>query len=81
VLYVDVVYAVATVSINTPAGFPVLVRAGTHWPANDPIVLANPTTFSSDPRVGMSSTLPIPQGDIEQMTAAPGEKRSARQGY
>lgn len=30
-----------------------LVYAGQHWPADDPVVRANPGSFSEDPRWGL----------------------------
>lgn len=68
-----VVYAVQTVSINTNAGYPMMIVQGTHWPASDPIVKQHPDLFSDDPRYGLVfSTEPV---IVEQATAAPGEVR------
>jgi len=56
-----------------------LVKGGTHWPADDPLVLANPTLFSADPRFGLFSTLSPEQIDSMVEPAAveaPREKRS-----
>lgn len=55
--------------------------AGSHWPADDPYVLANPNSFSDDPRYYMAFTELRPGylgDDAEQATAAPGERRNAR---
>ena len=61
---------------------------GTHWAADDPIVLAHPECFTDDPRFGLSSSRPL--GDdgypvgvkttraVETATAAPGEKRTRK---
>jgi len=52
------------------------VDYGSHWPANDPLVLENPSLFSDDPRVGMSCTAPVWETNpVEQVTAGPGEVR------
>lgn len=44
-----VVYATATTVIGQAR-----IMHGTHWPADDPIVQANPAFFSSDPRYGLN---------------------------
>ena len=65
-----VVYATATVVTDQA-----LIREGTHWPATDPLVLANPSLFSDDPRVGLQFTVEPASGDqilIEQ----PRQKRA-----
>jgi hypothetical protein len=75
----DVVYATSTASIAAPAGNQVPIRAGQHWPADDPIVLAHPGLFSADPRYGLVfSERPdaMDEPPIEQATSAPGEKRA-----
>jgi hypothetical protein len=78
----NVVYATTTASVATPEGTSVTVRAGTHWPANDPVVLAQPSLFSTDARYGISfSTLPrelAEEAPVEQATANPGELRTTR---
>jgi hypothetical protein len=82
----QVVYATATQHVG--AG---LVRKGTHWPADDPIVKAHPDLFSSDPRYGLLYSVepdgwdePVGQTaqdpPVEQATKAPGEKRQTRRG-
>ncbi len=43
-----IVYAIATTVIGQA-----LITHGSHWPADDPIVAANPGTFSDDPRYGL----------------------------
>lgn len=73
----DVVYAITTTSVNAPNGVPLYVTAGSHWPATDPIVRAYPWLFSADPHTHLSSTTPPPP-EVEQATAAPGEKRQVR---
>jgi hypothetical protein len=84
----DVVYAIESASMSTPDGGSVLVRKGTHWPADDPLVRANPQWFAPDPRYGLSWTGSAPaemaeapgtrSAPVEQVTAAPGEKRTTR---
>lgn len=55
---------------------------GSHWPADDPFVLANPGQFSEDARYHLAFTEARPQyfGDVEAETAtsAPGERRNTR---
>ena len=77
---INVVYARTSSYVMTPDGGGSMVQAGTHWPANDPIVLAQPSLFSADPRFGLNfSTDPGGMGEppVEQVTAGPGEKRAA----
>jgi hypothetical protein len=87
----DVVYAIESAAMSTPDGGSVLVRKGTHWPADDPLVRANPQWFAPDPRYGLSWSGPVPpemaeapgqsrSAPVEQVTAAPGEKRTTRRG-
>lgn len=52
-----VVYAKERFMIG-PSGYRTWVQAGTHWPADDPVVLQNPTGFSADPRYGLSYSTP-----------------------
>lgn len=79
---IRVVYAMSRALITTPGGRNVLVPKGSHWPANDPLVLSRPAMFSDDPRWGMQYTVE-PEGygepvgpSVETATAAPGEKRT-----
>jgi hypothetical protein len=83
----EVVYATETAALDAPDGGSVLVRKGTHWPADDPLVRAHPQLFTTDPRYGLSWTGPPPaemaqapggQPPVEQATAAPGEQRGTR---
>jgi hypothetical protein len=77
----DVVYASATARVTTPEGGTVMVRKGTHWPADDPIVAQSPSLFSDDPRYGLEfSRKPdgFDEPPVEQATAAPGERRATR---
>lgn len=79
------VFATDTRVVSHPdTGGSVPVVQGTHWPADDPIVLAFPSLFSGDARFGLSSSRPLdadgyPVGSrrgVEEATAAPGEKRT-----
>jgi hypothetical protein len=58
-----VVYAVTTAMVGLPEGHQALVRHGTHWPADDPVVVAHPDLFSDDPRHGLYSTRPVAGDD------------------
>lgn len=78
----DVVYATSTTHVTTPGGARIVVRKGTHWPAEDPVVKAQPSLFSADARYGMTYSVE-PDGfndpigaPVEQATAAPGERRT-----
>jgi hypothetical protein len=76
----NIVYATATTNVGLPGGGTILVGAGTHWPDNDPVVLAHQDLFSSDPRYGLVFTAE-PDGfrdPVETASAAPGERRTAR---
>lgn len=57
---------------------------GSHWPADDPYVVANPGQFSTDPRYHLAYSEGRPEyfGDtpVETATAVPGEKRNTRRG-
>jgi hypothetical protein len=70
----DIVYATQTAFVG---GYKVV--AGTHWPADDPIVLASPSLFSDDPSHGLNCSAP-PEARAETATAAPGEQRRVRRG-
>ena len=67
------VYARTSGSIRTPAG-PVNVLAGSVWWADCDEVRAHPEMFSVTPAL-VNGTREAP---VEQMTAAPGEKRAVR---
>jgi hypothetical protein len=54
---------------------------GSHWPADDPYVRANPGQFDADPRYHLAFTEARPYylgQEVEQATAAPGERRNTR---
>ena len=76
----DVVYAKSSQPVDLGGAGRVQVRKGTHWPADDPAVVAHPELFSTDPRWGLWYTVE-PDGydaPVETASAAPGEKRSVR---
>lgn len=74
----DIVFATATTHVTTREGARLIVHKGQHWPADDPIVLAQPSLFSPDARYGMAySVEPVGyDAPVEQATAAPGERRN-----
>jgi hypothetical protein len=76
----DIVYATATAVVPLPDGGRMHVAKGTHWPADDPNVKAQPSLFSSDARYGLNfSTTPVGfDAPVEQASAAPGERRNRR---
>jgi hypothetical protein len=77
----QVKYATARAMVPLAGGGQALVVKGSHWPADDPVVLAQPSLFSDDPRWGLNySAEPAGWGEppVEQATAAPGEKRNTR---
>jgi hypothetical protein len=78
---IECVYATADFPAVTPQGARVMVRKGTHWPIDDPVVRANAACFSPDPRWGLAYSRE-PEGwddpPVEQATAAPGERRQVR---
>lgn len=53
---------------------PGLVMAGSHWPADDPVVLAVPDNFSDDPRVGLSYS--VEPADFRDESSPLRQKRS-----
>jgi len=74
-----VVYPKASVMLAMPDGSSMHVPLGTHWAADDPVVLAYPDMFSDNPRHGVfRHTAESMADDVEQATAVPGEKRSVR---
>jgi hypothetical protein len=84
-----VVFAMANlpVVIDPVTGARGRVAKGSHWPADDPVVLAHPEVFSTDPRYGLNYSVEpdgwdAPEGEppVEQATRAPGEKRQTRRG-
>lgn len=78
---IECVYATADFPATSPTGARLMVRKGTHWPADDPIVRQHPDAFSEDSRYGMQYSQEPAGWDappIESATAAPGEKRTTR---
>lgn len=77
---IPVVYAMANAWVDLPTGTRARIAKGTHWPADDPIVVSRPDLFSTDPRWGMLYSREPAGYDapIEQATAAPGERRNTR---
>jgi hypothetical protein len=76
----QVVYATSSQLVTTPDGGRHMVQGGQHWPADDPVVLANPGLFKADPRYGLSFTVAPPEmaePPVEQVTGRAGEKRGA----
>jgi len=73
-------FARDTVSVREPGSkYPTVVHRGTPWHADHPIVTANPDLFGDEPHHDDV----LPRGwkvepAVEQATAAPGEKRTAR---
>lgn len=72
----DHVFAMGTVSLVGPDGAAVGVPAGSHWLADDPLVLAHPEAFTTDCRYGLAysgeppACLSIPPGQEDpEMTA------------
>lgn len=70
-----VVYANTTTTISEGPGFVTLTK-GEPWDASDPIVKRHPDCFSDQPTRVQTSR----RGwtDVEQATAAPGEKRTTK---
>ena len=80
----DVVFATTTAMLTLSDGSSVLVGKGTHWSVDDPLVRQNPGVFAADPRYGLSWTgeppVEMSEPPVEQVTAAPGEKRNVKRG-
>lgn len=79
----NVVYAKYSGQVATPDGGRWNVQGGQHWPADDPVVTANPAMFSPDARYGVTYSAPpeeLTGAPVEQATAGPGEKRATRRG-
>jgi hypothetical protein len=76
---VDIVFAQETFVAAS-----VVVVRGSHWPANDPVVVAHRELFTDDPRFGLSFSRPPAEdasaAPVESATAAPGEKRTVKRG-
>lgn len=79
----QVVYATGTRPVQMSTGIGGMVQKGSHWPASDPVVLANPDLFSTDPRYGLLYSVEPDGWDepvVEEATAVPGERRNTRRG-
>lgn len=68
-----IVYATQTVHL---IGRGILVVAGEPWDASDPLVKERPDLFTDTP--GAVRTTRTDSGQVEQATAAPGERRNVR---
>jgi len=80
---IEVVFAVDDAAVPTEQSGVVMVRKGSHWPVDDPVVRLMPSLFSTDSRWGLQySSEPAGYNDapVEQATAAPGERRNVRRG-
>lgn len=67
---------VGSTSVGAPNGGVHRLNKGEPWDADDPVVLAHPELFSDSPLRVRTSTRGFV--DVEQATAAPGEKRTTR---
>jgi hypothetical protein len=82
---VDIVFAQGDGQVPLKSGAVAQVRKGQHWPVTDQVVKLRPDLFTTDPRFGLLYTEAPPGFDselneLEEATANPGEKRSARRG-
>jgi hypothetical protein len=78
----DIVYAKSKIRAVLRSGEIRHYPPGSHWPASDPFVVANPDQFSTDPRYWLAFT-EEPTGEldlnqVETASASPGERRSVR---
>jgi hypothetical protein len=77
----DHVFAKATTTANE-LGSPVMVQGGSHWLADDPLVLARPDLFTADCRYGLAwsgeppGCLLIPPGQEDPVMTARVRSRS-----
>lgn len=75
------VFARATTLVFAPERL--RITAGTTWHADHPVVASHPDLFSEDPPEILPRNWEAPakpEPKVEQATAAPGEKRTARRG-
>ena len=68
------VFAKATVS-TTDLGYPYVVRAGAHYLADDPVVVARPDLFTADCRYGL-----VYSGEPPECLSVPPDEPPARRG-
>lgn len=73
----NLVYANATCSITDAGGMIYTLVRGEPWDADDPLVKHRPSFFSKTPVQARTS---VNRGfvEVEQATAAPGEKRNIK---
>ena len=69
-----IVVALQTSTVYSGGRYPLTVRRGEAWDAESPVVKANPALFSADPADAAGAVA----REMEQATAAPGEKSRAR---
>lgn len=74
----NLVFANASCSITDGNGMIYQLRRGEPWDADDPLVVSRPTFFSKVPVTARSSRVGSGFVDVEQATAAPGEKRNTK---
>lgn len=68
----ELAIALADAVLRDGDGIPYRVNAGEAWAADDPLVLLHPGMFTLD-LAKLRRSVPRP---VEQMTAAPGERRT-----
>jgi hypothetical protein len=67
-----------TLSVREPgAKFPTMIRRGEAWHAESALVLAHPELFCDVPLVVHGQP---PGAEVEQASAAPGERRATKRG-
>jgi hypothetical protein len=74
----SIVVALTDSMVGNGGRQPVVIRKGEAWDADDPIVKANPSLFSTDPGNARTTALRPAERPVEQATKAPGEKSRAR---
>ena len=75
----NLVYPKLTGWVGVPP-HPRFLNANEPWAADDPFVTDNPEFFSPDPQIKPRRSAPVTRDEsqVEQATAAPGEKRTTR---
>lgn len=77
---IDVVYATGSAYLQDDMGGGHTVAAGSHWPADDPLVRTHPGMFSADPRYGLNWSGAPPQfmsePPVESTDRTPGRSRT-----
>ena len=74
----SIVVALTDSLVGNGSRQPTVIRKGEAWNADDPVVLANPSLFSTDPRRARGTAQRSHEEIVEQKTKAPGEKSRAR---